>query len=238
MLIWNEQELRWYKIAEQNSTYFSRLAQIIARGLPPNVLVHDLGCGNGALAFRLAAQGLMVRAVDLNPHAVVEITRRNGETRYPVQVVQQDYASLEGILAYPIFCLCGDIRSDLHLLQKWQSKEAAIITPNHDVSSFKVEPTRRKAICSPQVEEFLRSSGLVYTAHLVVEEFGQPLQDLADAEAFVRHHNPHASRDRVKTWLEQNLQGYDSRDYPYYLPSEKQVTIFKIDLVGSSQRAV
>lgn len=232
MLMWSDQELRWYKEAEQVSTYFDRLAQLISAELPPKAVVHDLGCGNGALAFRLAANGLRVTAVDHDPQAVNEVIRRNETAKHRIRVLQQDYENLEEVVPYPIFCLCGDIRSELSLLIRWQSNKVIIVTPDDSQVPFKIKPTLRKAICSSQMDELLRCLGLTYAADRVVEEFGQPLKDFSHAQAFAQHHNPHFSEDDITIWLAKNLQDSDFPNYRYYLPSKKRVTVFKIEGVG------
>ena len=58
-------------------SFYDRVAADVTRSLPPGATVLDVGCGPGHLARRLAARGLDVTGLDLDP-AMIERARARG----------------------------------------------------------------------------------------------------------------------------------------------------------------
>lgn len=231
MLNWTQQELDWYAAAEAASDYFDQLAGLLDSGLPAGGALHDLGCGNGALAVRLAGLGRRVVAVEQNPAAAATVRQRAAERQLPIEVHCADYRQLTGPIHYPVFCLVGALPQDLPLLQRWGSRVAVVITLDDTVLPFRIQPAARKAITSHETAQFLSRSGYRYTSHSLTAAFGQSFVSHAAAADFVRYHNP-AATDRQ---LEQYLQEQLVTDPPAprggcYLPSPKRVTVFLIQL--------
>lgn len=231
MLNWTAKELDWYAKAEAASDYFDRLAGLLDSGLPVGATLHDLGCGNGALAVRLARLGRRVVAVEQNAAAAATVQQRAAEQRLPIEVHCADYCTLPGPVHYPVFCLVGALPQDMPLLQRWGSRQAAVITLDDTVLPFRTQPVARKAIDSQQTELFLRQNGYRYTSHSLTAAFGQPFANRTEAADFARYHNPAATAQQLERYLQEQL--VTDPPAPHggcYLPSPKRVTVFQIKL--------
>ena len=226
MLGWSKQEIDWYRAAEAESDYFDRLAQLIARELPLGAALHDLGCGIGSLAVRLARRGFAVTAVDTNPQAVAQAGERARQEKLWVETLVADYTTLSPPVQYPVLCLCGDIAADLGLFERWGSKRAVVVTLDADTLPFKLHPSRRGARSSRETEDLLRQAGVGYRTQKLSAMFGQPLDSYQQVVLFARHHNPEGSQAEIARWLEDSLTNVQGR---YYLPNVKAVTLFYID---------
>lgn len=231
MLSWSEEERRWYAAAEQASAYFDKLADEVARDLPAGAMLHDIGCGNGALALRLSFRDFGVIAVDSNPLAVGETARRVHAQGAAVDTILADYHSLSGHIAYPVFCLCGQIIEDFPLLQQWGSLCATVVALDDTLLPFKLIPTPRRALCAQTIGQWLLEQEIPHTARKLTEAFGQPFGSVADATAFMQWHNPGASLGEIASWLDERLIfPADGTEGVCYLEHQKRVVIYKIYL--------
>lgn len=230
MINWSEREIYWYADAEVFNGYFDRLAAMVATQLPPQATLHDVGCGTGGLAVRLAAYGFSLVAVDINPQAIHWVAERASADTLPITTLLADYTDLTEQIEYPVFCLCGDFPNETQLLQRWQARRAVVITLDDTLLSFKLSDTPRKAPCSGTLEQYLVDKGYSYQLQRLATEFGQPFRLAEDAEEFIGYHNRTATRDEVAHFCNENLVQIDHGVYRYFLPSTKRVSIFTVEL--------
>lgn len=230
MISWSKREIAWYADAEGFNSYFDRLAAIVAAQLPSHAKLHDIGCGIGGLAVRLAGYGFSVVAVDSNPQAIDCLTKRIDADKLPIVTVLADYNGLTQQIEYPVFCLCGDFAGDIELLRRWGARRTMVITLDDKFLPFKISETSRNAIFSSALETFLDSNGYSYSRQRLVEEFGQPFLLAEYASEFIRYHNPTATNDELARFCEENLVRLENTVYRYFLPSTKRVSIFVIEL--------
>ena len=81
--------------------------------------------------------------------------------------------------------------------------------------------------CSNEVAALLKERGLAFRYMTASLEFGQPADSLEDAAAFIRHYAPGCGAPQAL--MHARRQTVRLPDGRYYLPNEKQITLFFIE---------
>ena len=87
---------------------------------------------------------------------------------------------------------------------------------------------REKCTDAGRVQTFLEERGIRFHTEPVELEYGQPLHDLADAEAFVQAYCAAMPQAELDAYLQDNLISTGREDFPLYLPKRKRLRLFVI----------
>lgn len=250
MSAWTPDIVRFMEDASLRTTYFSAVAREVCHGLAPGSRICDAGCGMGQISFELAGLGMDVTAVDTSADALRRASRRGrGHRGLRPAFFHQDYTA-HAAEASPydrmVFCLsasvekafstaCSNGAASLVVVNKAHAREEADCFSIGSMGSV-----RPAALARPVVYEVdkclddLGAKGIVCTAHEEVFEFGQPLRSLEDAALYfslfrTRRYPSGIGKAELRTVLERR----DDAEFPYYLPVERRLVFFEVDLEAS-----
>ena len=228
---WSAQTLAWYQSAAACGHYHADLAKLVAPALADCDTVCDLGCGTGLLSLALLDHLPRITALDKDTGALAMLKDKAGE-RPGLCIRQADAMHLapeekwDGV----VLSFFGRISVDdhLHYFMEHCNKKLICIVNTAVKSSFSSTGVSvMKKEYSEQVANFLSGRGIPYTRQDAALEFGQPLEDLADARDFINRYSPPGCDVTDEAGLAKLLQRLP--DGRWYLPHHKKIGIFVIN---------
>lgn len=228
-IVWNERSIRWFRDASEYTGYQKNLAAILLDHIPTRTSLCDVGCGTGLIDLELAPYFEQITCVDISQEAIAAVERRSRELgRSNISTICKDASELEGewetVIA--LFFGGGDVLAKyFHLAQKQMilvvhgAREGNFGPEGHKVS---------KKFDMKSVKAFLDEQGVKYTLRETELEYGQPLTDREDAEAFVTAYSTAMDKKQVNAYLQEYLKKTGNDRFPYYLPNQKKLGIFVI----------
>ena len=237
MFFWDEDGVRWYQAAAAYSDFHARLAQMIAMGLTPDDTLCDLGCGVGCLSLALAPYVREVTAVDIDARALAALRAQAAvHNAPPIRIIQAAFPDLppDSLWDAVVCCFFGRL-TDEGMLDRLLSlcRRQLIVVVNTGQKS-NIAPSGRshhQKECSNEVAALLKERGLAFRFMTAALEFGQPADSLEDASAFILHYSPGCSAPQALNHARR--QAMLLPDGRYYLPNEKQFTVFFIEARGA-----
>lgn len=196
----------------------------------------------GQLACSMATLGHTVHAVDRSADAVAYADRHSGEAGAEcVSVCQGDYfqvAAESDPYDRMVFCLSARVGDAFAAAQMNGSKTLTVINKVSGCSGADGDPSNR--LPRPVVGDVgrtldaLDARGIVCDAHEMTLEFGQPFRTLEDAvryfSLFRTRSFPHGVTKRELAAI---LEPFDGRGFAYYLPVERHLAVFDVDMEAS-----
>ena len=252
MSAWTPDIVRFMEDASRCTAYFSTVAREACRGLAPGSRVCDAGCGMGQVSFELARLGMDVTAVDASAEALGHASHRNFDGRGARPVFcRQDYTA-HAAAASPydrmVFCLSASVETAFSAARLNGASSLVVVNKAHarvEADCFSIGSSgavRPAALARPVVYEVdecldeLDAKGIVCTAHEEVLEFGQPLRSLEDAALFFSlFRTRRYPRGIDEAELRTALQRREDVEFPYYLPVERRLVFFEVDMEASSR---
>lgn len=242
MSSWTPDIVRFMEDAASVTDYFEIMARVGAQGLPSGSVVLDAGCGMGQLACSMAALGHTVHAVDKSADAVAYASRYANEAEAGCASVRQgDYfqvAAESNPYDRMVFCLSARVDDAFAAARMNGSKTLTVISKVGGCSDADRDSSNRSP--RPVVDDVERTldvlgaRGIVCAAHEMALEFGQPFRTLEDAvryfSLFRTRSFPHGVTKRELTAI---LEPFDRRDFVYYLPVERHLAVFTVDMEAS-----
>lgn len=248
MSSWTPDIVRFMEDAASVTDYFEILAQICTRGLPRESLMLDAGCGMGQLAIELAKHGHRVDAIDKSPQAIAYAQAKARETLTSgcVRVRQGDFrecgARARSTHGAPydriVFCLSARVEDAFATARENGTKSLVVINKMGGCVAASDDASNRlprPAVCDVnRTLDALDECGIVCDAHEISLEFGQPFRTLDDAaryfSLFRTRSFPHGVTKRE---LMATLEPFDERGFAYYLPVERHLVMFAVDMEAS-----
>lgn len=228
-IVWNEQSIRWFHSASEYTGCHKELAAILLRYISRRESLCDVGCGAGLIDFALAPYIKRLTCVDIAPQAVraVEVhARRLGLDN--ISALCRDASLLEGEWDTVLALFHGGPEA----IPKYLSLAGEqLILAAHGTRTGSFAPAGHKVTKCFDVtgiRAYLDQSGIRYSLQELTLEYGQPLTDLADAEAFVTAYSTPMDRAELDAYLHRNLKRTGHDKYPYYLPNQKKLGLFVI----------
>lgn len=226
---WTPQTLRWYLRASAYGTYHDETARCLAPFLQEGS-VCDLGCGPGRLSLSLLRYLPRITALDRD-RAALECLERDGAAFPGLTVVEADAMRLEPDMVWDhlILSFFGRITVGEHLdyFLSHCRRQLITIVSAAPLSSFSsTGMSARQKEYAPQVAEFLTRRGCSYQFLPMRLEFGQPLDTMEEAQAFVRRYSPPGQPQLQPADLAARLAALP--DGRWYLPHQKELGIFII----------
>ena len=228
---WSPQTLAWYKSAAAYGDYHAKLAGLLAPALDGCETVCDLGCGPGLLSLALLQHIPAITAFDRDPDALA-ILGQLGADRPGLHIRQGDAMHLAPQDSWDglILSFFGQISVEdhLHYFMAHCNKRLICIVNTAVKSSFSsTGVSALKKEYADQVGAFLTGRGIPFVRMDAALEFGQPLEDLADARRFISRYSPPGCAVQDDAALESSLEKLP--DGRWYLPHHKKIGIFVIN---------
>lgn len=231
---WSGDSIRWYRNAADFGDYYEKLADRILSALPPAPNLCDVGCGIGALALRLAPRCRALTGIDVMPRTleVLEQAAASAGLRN-MRTVLGDFKTLEPPeMPYDamVFCQFGGPAKYYERARAWCRGKLFFIGNAAPGRNFSATEELDKEVCYPEDIAYLDSAGAKYTCEFLRLSLGQPFTDRADAEQFMLHYDKSSTPEEVRVYLDERLRETGDARFPLYLPCEKQMVVFEIDV--------
>lgn len=226
---WGSQAVRWFESASEYTGYNQNLAQILKKYIPEGETLCDLGCGAALTDFALADYCSAITCVDRSPEVIEHVRRR--AAAQGVQNLEArcfDASKLTGSWDNVMALFFGGSRIDPRYFRLAQKR---FVFVTHAQSKGGFGPEGHQVIkCSDiaTAKEYLESIGVKYEQEAFALEYGQPLEDLEDARAFVRAYTRPMSEEELERYLAEKLEKTGNEKWPYYLPKRKEFGVFVI----------
>lgn len=228
-IVWNEQSVRWFHNASEYTGYNKKLAEILLSYITRRESLCDLGCGAGLIDFELAKHIGRVTCVDISPVAVRAVERHARRLGLDnIAALCMDASALEGKWDTVLALFHGG--QDV-FAKYFQLAGEQLILAAHGTLTGSFAPEGHKVVkCFDVsgVKEYLDGQGIQYSLQELTLEYGQPLTDLRDAEAFVTAYATPMSKSELDAYLEERLEKTGDGKFPYYLPNQKKLGLFVI----------
>ena len=228
-IVWNEQSIRWFHNASEYTGYHKRLAEILLRHISQGGSLCDIGCGAGLIDFELAPYLARLTCVDISPEAIGAVerhARRLGLNN--ISTLCMDASGLEGEWDTVMALFHGGenvISKYFHL-----AKEQLILAAHGTLQGNFAPDGRKVTKCFDVrgIQDYLDRQGIRYSLQQLTLEYGQPLTDLSDAEAFVTAYSLPMEKSELDAYLHRRLEKTGDDKFPYYLSNQKKLGLFVI----------
>lgn len=228
-IVWNEQAVRWFHNASEYTGYNQKLAEVLLQYISRRESLCDIGCGAGLIDLALAPHVEHITCVDISPEAIRAVENHACRLgRSNISTLCMDASGLEGEWDTVMALFHGGpgvVSKYLRLAKK------QLILAAHGTLKGNFGPEGRKVTkCFDVngVKEYLDSQEIRYSLQELTLEYGQPLTDLRDAEAFVTAYSTPMGKSELDAYLRERLEKTGDEKFPYYLPNQKRLGLFVI----------
>ncbi|MGD9560576.1 MAG: methyltransferase domain-containing protein, partial [Oscillospiraceae bacterium] len=226
---WNENTIRWYKNAGLYTGFYTALTRRLVPMLPPEESFCDMGCGLGLVDLNLAQHLHSITCVDINASAIAdleaEIEKRGITT---IHTVLGDCFEVPGPW-HTIYLSFYATRQ----LERFANRCQRLVVVVSGESETQLFPNTRRTQHRDTIADevaYLESQHLPYQLSVEPMEFGQPFQSLHDARCFVETYDPGITAQERDAFLASRLVQTSIPCLPLFMPREKPVGIFDIDV--------
>lgn len=231
MFIWTPDALRFMKNACEYTDFYQNIAAHIAPSLPHDGHVCDAGCGAGYLSLAMLPYVGAVTAIDISEGAISLLKEKNS----PVKALVGNIAELAPETPYDamVFCFFGGTEEALSLGRAQCKKDGRLILIKKDwlARRFVTHEVLVERHSAMETQRELDARGIPYTLTRLPLEMGQPLESMEEA---VRFFSTYKDRDDDapvdEAYIRARLVPDPKGEYAYYLPMEKNVGIFVVEM--------
>lgn len=223
---WSRESIEYLHDAVAHSAYYRIIAQKIALQLPEKANVCDAGCGTGELSLALLPYCGHITAVDHSPAAIAELKKR-----LPAQGLTALCAEIEEVVPPQpydamVFCLFGSMDETLRIAKRQCGGRVFLVKRDYTHHRFSADKIRLGSYTADHTEQILREKHIPFQREPFSVEFGQPFRSLAAAERFFTLYNRSKEKRLSAEEVAAQLEKGPSLMFPYYLPHEKQLSLF------------
>lgn len=231
MLIqWSEQSAKWFRTASEYTGFHDNLVQLILQGVQAEDELCDLGCGAAMVDFALAGYVKSISCVDKSQAAIAaveeQIKRRSVEN---IETLCCDVFSLDRQWDTVLLVFFGRIAENIEHYLKLCRKNVIAVVRGGENEGFDgkryISPHRYSA---SRTAEILDARGVAYRLQNASLEYGQPLESMEDALAYITAYEKYPPQQEPEEYLSANLTCTGDDKFPFYLPYEKHMGIFEI----------
>lgn len=203
-LRWSARSLAWFARAAAHSDYHEQLATRILELFPGMDSACDLGAGAGELSLTLAARGVRVTAMELEVAAAEHLRQRAQQLELarrvcPLACDWTQPAALPPELArqghdVAVLSYCGGVREHWPRLCTLSRRGMIILCatgeagPPFGLPGLPLFRRGHRHETAPRVRQHLKEYGVNFTEERFSAELGQPLENEADLDDFLRHY--------------------------------------------------
>ncbi len=228
---WTAKRIQWYLDAARGSNFYETLAAKIAPYLRPQDTLCDMGCGLGLLDVQLAP--LVRRAACLDVDETALYTLREEAAKAGVQNIETicaDARNAQGMYDVVLMAFFGT-PAELMLNCVKHATRLFVRVVNADTNgTMRPKGHRLPKETVRDVAGILERNGFRYTLLQDTFSFGQPLRSIQDARDFVTCNAPDLPPGEVDAFLAATLQQRNDGQFPFYLPGDKKLGIFVVEV--------
>jgi len=196
----------------------------------PDDKLCDVGCGLGRLDFEIAPFVSEIFAIDMSENAIKLLKAevdRTGVTNLHAR--HGDATALDDTFDVILMSLYGAIDAQYYI-NHCRRKIIRITGAGTHSGLYPARHRRNTKNAVPIVQKELAKLGVTFDLDLCSFEFGQPLKTWENAVQFVLSNAPEADTDEINEFLNEKITHTGRVDFPYYLPYQKELGIFIIDV--------
>ena len=229
-ITWDEQTSERFIAASEYTGFHKALAKKLEQYLTREDTLCDIGCGLGRLDIELAPFVSGILAVDISEEALNTLRRdavKAGADN--IRIHRGEAEDLEGSFDVILMSLFG-AADTLKILSHCKRRFIRIVSASRKSGLYPERHRRETKYAVPMVSEELEGLGIKYNMEYCSFEFGQPLKTRREAGLFVLSNAPGAEEGEIDEFLDANLQSTGRSDFPLYLPYQKELGVFVIDV--------
>ena len=228
-IVWNDRSWRWFESASAYTQYSQQMAELLLERIPRRGTLCDIGCGAALVDAELAPHLQHICCVDISPEILQHVEHHMQALGIQnVSTLCGDGMALEGQWDTVMALFHGGTASILKYFSLAKERLILAVHQSH-IGHFGPESHKVAKCASVQATKaFLDEIGIHYhlTEHSL--EYGQPLQNLADAKDFICAYTTPMTDKELQEYMEQHLVSTGREDFPYYLPKKKVFGLFVI----------
>lgn len=230
LIVWDEQSSGRFMDASEYTGFHTQLAKKIIPYLEPGDTLCDIGCGLGRLDFELAPHVAEILAVDISEYAIRTLEKNVALAGISnIHVRQGNAEELEQSFDVILMSLFG-LQDTSGILKRCRRRHVRIVGAGRKSGLYPERYRRELKDAVPIVQDEFDSLGIKYSLEMCSFEFGQPLRTKHDAEQFVLTNAPEADSREIADFLNDNMQQTGRDDFPFYLPYQKELGIFVVQM--------
>ena len=230
LITWNDQSKSWLTDASSFTGFHKLLAQKVLPHTTRSDVICDVGCGLGRLDFELAPHVSEIIAVDISGYAISALEKEIAATGVSnIRTRQGNALELDADFDVILMSLFG-IEDIPGVFRRCKRKHIRIVGAGRKSGLYPEKYRHEQKNAVPIVRDRFELLGISYELEMCTIEFGQPLRTIRDAEQFVLTNAPEADSKEVAVFLNEFLQSTGREDFPYYLPYQKELGIFTVDM--------
>lgn len=219
--------MAWFLKASCHTNFHGKLAEHLRPYLRQGDTVCDFGCGLGRLDLALAPYVGHITCQDISEEAIA-ILKADGQATANLTACCVDCQTTTEKFDVGIMSFFGKRQEEfLHYMDRCNRSLIRIVNMQNHSTLYPTAHRQRVKSTADEVKNQLDLAGVSYEFSRIQLEFGQPCQDWADAQAFVRSHAPGASQEEIDHFLQ--VQSQPLPQGGLYLPNQKDLGIFIID---------
>ena len=231
MFQWNEEMVRFMRVASEYGDYHLRLADWMLPDLHAADHVCDAGCGLGYLSLALAPHVRRVTAADRSAEAL-SVLRENCAARGigNIALLAGDLFASAPRRPYDamVFCFFGKMEEIAAIARAQCRGTVFVFKKNYTTHRFSVErhPLGHEGFRAGA--EWLTDRGVPFVSAELELEMGQPLRSMAAARRFFELYSRDADKSLITdAFLREKLVPTGQAEYPWYLPHTRSVGCLK-----------
>lgn len=235
LFTWSPEMIDWYASACEfpENDRNRKLAAAVLETLPPYPSICDIGCGIGALSLELAKKAAKVTAVDINLNALEQLRRSASRSGISgIEIIEGDFKALPPPPHFAdcvVFCMFGNF-DYMEYAERWTDGKVIFITDLADRRCFASKPKRNVKQNVDELRSQLKAAGYRFEESFIRTSFGQPFRNIDDAVNFISCYDRESSRDEIVKMLYDQVVMTGKKDFPIYLPREKEYLLLTISL--------
>ena len=214
---WDEERIRWYNAASQDTSFHRALTAILKEHLSRNEMILELGCGLGYVAEILSHDGYRIKATDNDENAIIEAQRRSHLDIFSVMDAGNPLPCCDTLL----MLFFGRLAEEDSLGRYMENARRLIyVISEHRGQS---NDLRKKAGEPERTIAYLNGQGGIRFSHIQFEEdFSQPLSSREEAIRYITRMYGVENAGKYLRYLTRTDTGY-------MLPNRKHASIFIIE---------
>ena len=230
LITWDDQTSERFIDASAYTGFHKALAQKLLPYVAREYTVCDIGCGLGRLDIELSPYVSEIMALDISEYALSMLKRDAGRAgANNISIHRGEAEALEGCYDIVLMSLFGETDTQ-EILRHCKRSFIRIVSASTKSGLYPERHRREVKNAVPVVSRQLNALGIDFRVEYCSFEFGQPLKTRQDAEQFVLSNAPEATAGEIVDFLDANMERTGRGDFPFYLPYQKELGIFVIDV--------
>ena len=225
---WNESTIKAFAEASEYTKFHENLSKEIKPYLKGSKTLCDMGCGLGCIDFFLKDEVDSITCIDLDSFAIEYLENKIKESGIQnIRCKKLDFKKIEE--KFDTILASFFAYDEIEFFSKLCNRLIVVVNDRgktHLPISKKRESLIRKYSTANIIEE-LEEKELKYKLEKINLEFGQTFYNMEEIQRYARSYDQGEEYEKIYKYILDNV--VRGEKIPYYLPYEKEISIFVID---------